>query len=54
MSVYARVANHGTHDAKKADAQVLLPFIYLFLHLYKDDDEWETEPDYVNDVSEKG
>jgi len=39
MSVYGRAHTHGVADAKKNDAQ--------------EDDDWDTDPDYVNDVSEK-
>jgi len=39
MSVYGRAHTHGLADAKSNDTQA--------------DDDWETDPDYVNDVSEK-
>eukprot|EP01114_Cavostelium_apophysatum_P020459 TRINITY_DN685_c0_g1_i1.p1 TRINITY_DN685_c0_g1~~TRINITY_DN685_c0_g1_i1.p1 ORF type:complete len:101 (-),score=13.52 TRINITY_DN685_c0_g1_i1:129-431(-) len=39
MSVYSRTATHGLADAKKADNA--------------DDDAWDTDPDYVNDIPEK-
>jgi len=40
MSVYGRAHSHGVVDAATKDAQ-------------DDDDDWETDPDYVNDVSEQ-
>eukprot|EP01115_Flamella_aegyptia_P013575 TRINITY_DN73270_c0_g1_i1.p1 TRINITY_DN73270_c0_g1~~TRINITY_DN73270_c0_g1_i1.p1 ORF type:complete len:97 (-),score=28.68 TRINITY_DN73270_c0_g1_i1:27-317(-) len=40
MSVYSRVHSHGVVDTKNLGEN-------------PNDDDWETDPDYVNDVSEK-
>jgi hypothetical protein len=48
MSVYSRTHETGVPDAMKGDDSSIPA------HLQQgEDDDWETDPDYVNDVSEK-